>query len=141
MVNCRTSTGNIIFTEKPEIVPFSFGDKAINQGEFAQLTCVIRRGDHPLSLTWSLKGELVSSGPTLTTTMLGTQASILVISSVDYQHSGIYTCRAENIAGTSTYSAELKVNGKQSKGMALKVFYLQNYHSRLHPTCISLVIS
>ena len=112
MVNCGTSTGNILFTEKPEIVPFSFGDKAINQGEFAQLTCVIRKGDHPLSLTWSLKGELVSSGPTLTTTMLGTQASILVISSVDYQHSGIYTCRAENTAGISTYSAELLVNGK-----------------------------
>ena len=46
-----------------------------------------------------------------TTTMLGTQASMLVISSVDYQHSGVYTCRAENPAGVTTHSAELKVNG------------------------------
>ena len=116
MVNCGTSTGSILFTEPPEIVPFSFGDKAINQGEFAQLTCVVRKGDHPLSITWSLKGELVSSGPTLTTTMLGTQASMLVISSVDYQHSGVYTCRAENTAGISTHSAELRVNGKKRDG-------------------------
>ena len=112
MVKLQDDTENILFTEKPEIIPFSFGKDVVNQGEFTQLTCVVSKGDHPLSLTWSLKGELVSSGPTLTTTMLGTQASILVISSVDYQHSGIYTCRAENIAGTSTHSAELRVNGK-----------------------------
>ena len=112
MVELQDDTENILFTELPEIIPFSFGKDVVNQGEFTQLTCVVSKGDHPLSLTWSLKGELVSSGPTLTTTMLGTQASMLVISSVDYQHSGIYTCRAENTAGISTYSAELLVNGK-----------------------------
>ena len=112
MVKLQDDTENILFTEKPEIVPFSFGFETIDQGKFAQLTCVISSGDMPISITWSLKGELVSSGPTLTTTMLGTQASMLVISSVDYQHSGIYTCRAENIAGVSSYSAELRVNGK-----------------------------
>ena len=73
---------------------------------------MVSKGDHPLSITWSLKGDIVSSDPTLTTTMLGTQASILVISSVDYQHSGVYTCRAENRAGVSSHSAELLVNGK-----------------------------
>ena len=72
---------------------------------------MVSKGDHPLSITWSLKGDIVSSDPTLTTTMLGTQASMLVISSVDYQHSGVYTCRAENTAGIAMYSAELKVNG------------------------------
>ena len=69
----------------------------------------------PISITWSLKGDTVSSDPSLTTTMLGRQASILVISSVDYQHSGVYTCRAENTAGIAMYSAELKVNGKTEK--------------------------
>ena len=65
----------------------------------------------PISITWSLKGDIINSDPTLSTTMLGTQASILMISSVDYQHSGVYTCRAENPAGVTTHSAELKVNG------------------------------
>ena len=104
---------NILFTEKPDILPFSFGREILNQGDFAQLTCVITRGDQPLSITWSLKGDIINSDPTLSTTMLGTQASMLVITAVDYHHSGVYTCRAENAAGVSTHSAELRVNGNQ----------------------------
>ena len=104
-------TGNVLFTEPPEIVPFTFGSESIDQGKYAQLSCVIRSGDKPIVITWSLKGDIINSGPTLSTTMLGTQASMLVITSVDYQHSGVYTCRAENSAGIATYSAELKVNG------------------------------
>ena len=111
MVNPREGTELILFTEKPDILPFSFGREILNQGDFAQLTCVISRGDKPLTITWSLKGDIINSDPTLSTTMLGTQASMLVITSVDYHHSGIYTCRAENPAGVTTYSAELRVNG------------------------------
>ena len=59
----------------------------------------------------------------MTTTMIGRQMSMLIIQSVDYQHSGTYTCRAENPAGITTYSTELKVNGNLTG--ALRVFYLQ----------------
>ena len=103
------------------MVPFTFGDRPVNQGDFVQLTCNVRRGDKPLSLTWSLKGDIISSDPVLTTTMIGQQTSMLIISSVDYQHSGVYTCRAENPAGVATYSAELNVNGNLSS-RALKYF-------------------
>ena len=95
----------------------------MNQGDFAQLTCVVSRGDRPLSITWSLKGDIINSAPPLSTTMLGTQASMLVITAVDYQHSGVYTCRAENAAGIATYSAELTVNGIFSGGTEIFYFF------------------
>ena len=104
--------------EPPTIVPFSFGGYPVNQGDSAQLMCAVTRGDRPLSITWSLKGDIISSDPVLTTTMIGQQTSLLIISAVDYQHSGTYTCRAENPAGIRTHSAELRVNGNymQSTG-------------------------
>ena len=111
MVLWQNGTESILFTEKPDIVPFSFGRETIDQGSVAQLTCLISSGDMPLTITWSLKGDLISSDPTMTTTMIGRQMSMLIIQSVDYQHSGTYTCRAENPAGVTTYSAELRVNG------------------------------
>ena len=135
MVILLDGTESILFTEKPEIVPFSFGFDRIDQGKFAQLTCVVSSGDRPLSITWSLKGDIVSSDDTMTTTMLGTQASMLVIQSVDYQHSGTYTCRAENPAGITSHSTELRVNGTDWK--ALRVFYLQR-NLRLFPSPLDL---
>ena len=68
----------------------------------------------PVTITWSLKGQELNSGPSITTTMLGKRASMLVISSVDFTHIGEYTCRATNLAGSVTYSTELKVNGNQT---------------------------
>ena len=99
------------FVELPEIIPFSFGEDRVNQGDYAQISCNVRRGDKPLSITWSLKGDIISSDSALSTTMIGQKTSILIIESVDYQHSGVYTCRAENPAGVTSHSAELLVNG------------------------------
>ncbi len=48
----------------------------------------------------------------MSTNTLGTRMSLLMITSVEHRHSGTYTCRAENPAGVSTYSATLRVNGK-----------------------------
>lgn len=90
---------------------FSFGQDVVNEGDFAQVTCSVSRGDEPLKITWSLKGDVVSSEPSLTTTMIGTRTSILIINSVGYRHSGVYTCHASNRAGSVSYSTELKVNG------------------------------
>ena len=116
MVIVRTGTGTYSIAELPQIVPFSFGRDVVDQGDFAQLTCVVSRGDKPLSITWSLKGDIISSDPTLTTTLIGQQTSLLMISAVDYHHSGTYTCRAENPAGVSAHSAELTVNGISTAG-------------------------
>ena len=93
------------------MMPLTFGRDILDEGEFVQLICIVSKGDEPLRLTWSLKGDDVSSEPGLTTTALGTRTSMLTINSVGYRHSGTYTCRAANDAGATTQSAELKVNG------------------------------
>ena len=90
-----------------------------------------------MSITWSLKGDIVSSDDTMTTSMLGTQASMLVISSVDYRHSGDYTCRAENPAGISTHTTELRVNGKSRK--ALKLFHLLRNLKSSHSPLVKML--
>ena len=100
------------FTDTPRIVPFSFGSEVIDEGAFGQLSCTVSHGDTPISITWSLKGDSISSEPSITTTMIGTRTSILIISSVGYRHSGEYRCNAINDAGMASYSTILKVNGE-----------------------------
>ncbi len=84
----------------------------MNEGQFAQVVCIVTQGDEPLSIAWSLQGEIVSSEPGLSTTSLGTRTSMLTIDSVGYRHSGVYTCTASNRAGSASNSVQLRVNGK-----------------------------
>ena len=98
--------------EPPILLPLTFGSDVVDEGEFAQLVCIVRKGDEPLTLSWALKGDIVSSEPGLTTASLGTRTSMLTISSVGYRHSGTYTCTAKNNAGVTSQTATLKVNGK-----------------------------
>ena len=97
--------------EKPSLMPLTFGREILDEGEFAQLVCIVSKGDEPLTITWALKGDDISSEPGLTTTTLGTRTSMLTINSVGYRHSGLYTCSASNKAGVERETAELKVNG------------------------------
>lgn len=93
-------------------MPLTFGSDILDEGQFAQLVCIVTKGDEPVRISWSLKGDKITSGPTLSTTSIGTRTSMLTISSVGYRHSGTYTCKAENAAGVAFESTELKVNGK-----------------------------
>jgi hypothetical protein len=115
------------FAEPPRIVPFSFGSEVVDEGAFAQLTCSVSHGDEPISLSWSLKGDEISSEPTMTTSTIGTRTSILIISAVGSRHVGEYTCQARNPAGVATYSTLLRVNGGrelQREGRNWKVLAL-----------------
>jgi hypothetical protein len=107
---------SILFTEPPVIGPFSFPSDIVDEGSFVQVTCSVVKGDEPLKITWHLQGAVVSSEPSLSTTMIGTRTSILIISQVGYRHAGLYACRAENPSGVSTYTAELRVNGTCAEG-------------------------
>ncbi len=94
------------------IGPFSFPADTVDEGTYVQIACSVIKGDEPLKISWSLHGDEISSEPAITTTMIGSRTSILIISGVGYRHSGSYACRATNNAGTDSFSAELKVNGK-----------------------------
>ncbi len=93
-------------------MPITFGRETLDEGDYAQVFCTVTKGDEPLTISWSLQGEIVSSEPSLTTNSLGSRASILTIQSVGYRHSGLYTCTASNQAGVASESVELKVNGR-----------------------------
>lgn len=98
-------------SEPPVIMPLTFGADVLDEGQFAQVVCTVGKGDEPLTISWSLHGEIVSSEPSLTTNSLGTRSSMLTIQSVGYRHSGTYTCTASNRAGTASQTAVLQVNG------------------------------
>ena len=105
---------SLLFQEPPKILPLTFGEDVMNEGQFAQVVCIVTKGDEPLTITWALHGQKVSSEAGLTTSKLGTRTSMLTIQSVGYRHSGKYTCTASNLAGSRSQSVVLKVNGNSS---------------------------
>lgn len=108
---CYYFDSNFDTLEPPVIAPFQFPSDTVDEGRYGQITCSVVSGDEPLQISWSLHGDVISSDPSIITTMIGTRSSILIISQVGYRHSGEYTCRATNKAGTATHSATLRVNG------------------------------
>ena len=126
----------MIIIDGEKIVPFSFGHETLNEGEYAQISCIVSSGDLPLSITWSLQSDdeatSSSSNTGISTAPVGARASFLSIEAVGYAHSGKYTCIARNEAGNATFSAQLKVNGrgkvpegtlgKDVTGMSIKWF-------------------
>ena len=117
--------------ELPEIGSFSFSKEVMNEGDFAQISCIVTSGDQPLTISWSFHGREGEGEAGITTTNLGSRMSMLVIEAVEPHHQGLYTCQAKNGAGSSSYTAELKVNGKVS-GLdtevteVLEIFYQLN---------------
>jgi Immunoglobulin domain len=106
-------------TVAPEIVPFNFGDSPLNAGDAAQTQCVALKGDTPLNISWTFHGD-TSFQTGVTTVRVGPRGSALMIDSINSGHSGTYTCTAQNLAGSATYSAVLVVNG---------LFHAETFHS------------
>ena len=86
----------------------------MDEGSFAQVSCIVTKGDQPLTISWSFHGHDISSDLGIITTPLGQMGSSLMITSVGHKHRGTFTCKASNQAGNTTQSVELRVNGALS---------------------------
>jgi Down syndrome cell adhesion molecule-like protein 1 len=102
----------------PAITPFTFGELSL--GERVKVTCSVKRGDMPLSISWMKdRRPIVEHATKLDNVDIrdieDSYSSILAISSVSSRHSGNYTCVARNPAKETTYTAELVVTGNVPK--------------------------
>lgn len=102
---------NDILPVPPNILPFSFGEKPANVGEYLQAACTVNLGDLPLTITWTFNGQLISQRNNDYSMTNSKRSSLLIIESVDAKHAGSYTCIGENRAGRTTHSADLVVYG------------------------------
>lgn len=98
-------------TAPPELLPFTFGDKALNPGQTYTVTCTAIAGDKPLTTKWYFNGLELSSSAGLTIVPLGDAGALLAITSIRADHAGNYSCIVENVAGKVSHTAELNVAG------------------------------
>jgi hypothetical protein len=103
----------------PQILGFSFGDEQdVNFDEAVAATCIITKGDLPITIWWTLVEDLNSNEKNLTSndgvviTRTSQKLSVLNIDAVKGRHRGNYTCHAKNKAGISKHSAFLSVHGE-----------------------------
>ena len=74
--------------------------------------CSIISGDSPLTITWFKDHELLQNvHPDVEILTLGEFTSTLRIPSVRREHSGNYTCQAKSFKASSSFSAEMVVQG------------------------------
>ncbi|CAF4862530.1 unnamed protein product [Pieris macdunnoughi] len=102
-------SSTLIINVPPNIIPFSFGEKPANVGEYLQAACTVNFGDFPLTITWTFNGQLVSQRNNNYLLSNSKRSSLLIIESVDAKHAGSYTCVGENRAGRTTHSTDLVV--------------------------------
>ena len=95
----------------PQILPFSFGEEAMNTGDSTSLTCTITKGDLPVEITWSHNNTNLTNDGNIVILKMSRKISTLSFDSVQAEHLGGYTCTARNSAGSSTHTAFLNVNG------------------------------
>ena len=100
-------------TVPPQVGPITLGDEAVNWGEQVSTTCNVLKGDNPIKIQWTLNGEPITSKThsDITVSRAGKKMSLLLIDSVSAHHAGEYACIAKNLAGSSSRSTILAVNG------------------------------
>ena len=86
----------------------------MNENDFAQTSCIARKGDEPLTFSWSFHGGDITHDLGIYITPVGSRGSMLVIPDVGHKHGGNYTCTVKNAAGSRAQTIELRVNGNNT---------------------------
>lgn len=79
--------------------------------------CSVTKGDIPIKLWWTFKGEHdefpynLTSNDGVMITRTAQKISTLAIEAVKARHRGNYTCYAQNRAGVAQQSSYLSING------------------------------
>uniref|UniRef100_T1JP35 Down syndrome cell adhesion molecule n=1 Tax=Strigamia maritima TaxID=126957 RepID=T1JP35_STRMM len=94
----------------PKIVPFTFQDEHLLEGMLVRVSCVVSRGDLPLTINWLKDSHPIPKDLSITISDFDEYSSILSIENVTSKHNGNYTCIASNAAASIKYSTLLFVN-------------------------------
>lgn len=101
----------VIFSVRPRILPFSFGERPLNPDQVVTVPCGVTEGDRPILLAWTFNGAPILPHMGVNVVSLGERSSILSIGAVTASHAGNYSCSATNEAGFDAFSATLVVKG------------------------------
>lgn len=96
--------------EPPEFVLKLPTTKFVKRGESLRLECKVV-GTPPLKMTWFKHDNKISDGGNYTTSFTDSVA-VLQLFSTSYDDDGVYTCEAQNDAGSVSCSTTLSVKGQ-----------------------------
>lgn len=85
--------------------------KFVKLGELLRLECRVS-GSAPLNVTWYKNDTKVTEGPNVKTSLVDSLAVLELLSS-SFDDDGVYTCEAQNDAGSISCSTTLCVKGQR----------------------------
>ncbi|KAG1650320.1 Down syndrome cell adhesion molecule-like protein Dscam2 [Nymphon striatum] len=97
--------------KKPEISPLAVPPKIMKAHSSYSIVCNIMSGDQPIKLYWLKDNKDISLVQKVYVTNTK-RYSLLQIQEMDAEHSGVYSCVAENDAGKSVESVEIQISCK-----------------------------
>lgn len=98
------------FPEPPEFVLKLPATKFVKRGESLRLECKVS-GTAPLKVTWYKHDTKVTDGANVRTSFVDSVAVLELLSS-SFDDDGVYTCEAQNDAGSVSCSTTLSVKGQ-----------------------------
>ncbi|GIY15763.1 hemicentin-1 [Caerostris darwini] len=108
---------------EPKIKSFHFSNE-LELGMRESVHCTVLYGDTPFELSWFKDGQLIKDGQGISIRKMDEYHSNLVISNIDADSNGNYTCKVTNIKGSDAKSAILSV--KDSERPKIKTFHFSN---------------